>query len=45
MFNHYDAWALTLIDRALRAGHLSSETVEEIRSAVHSAARFAGSRR
>ena len=48
MFNHYDTWALTLIDRALRAGHLSTETVQEIRSALHAAARFdaraAGSR-
>jgi|tagenome__1003787_1003787.scaffolds.fasta_scaffold19287057_1 hypothetical protein len=40
MFNHYDTWALTLIDRALRAGHLSTKTLEEIRSALHAAARF-----
>ena len=40
VFNHYDAWALSLIDRVLRAGHLRTETLEEIRSALHAAARF-----
>ena len=40
MFNHYDTWALTLIDRALRGGYLSTEIAEEIRSALHAAARF-----
>ena len=39
VFNHYDTWALTLIDRALRAGHLSTEILEEIRSALRAAAR------
>ena len=39
MFNHHDTWAIALIDRALRAGHMSSKAVVEIRAALEAAAR------
>jgi hypothetical protein len=38
-FNHFDSWALALVDRALGAGHLSTDLVQQIQAALDAAER------
>jgi hypothetical protein len=38
--NHYDVWALALIDRALHAGHFDAAATREIETALENARRI-----
>jgi hypothetical protein len=38
-FNHFDSWALALVDRALSAGHVSSDVARQIQAALAAAER------